>query len=292
MTAKSLPHLKAGPATGENLNHVKWRAGFSFMAYGLRVGIRVNTPQLLDRLKDSFPPGWSRAEFSAADRLYSICALEASSDRAAQPFSLFQAGVDPVRKLPDLDSLISSFESDLNLYLAEYARHKTFIHAGAVGWKGKAIIIPGRTMSGKTTLVSELVRAGAIYYSDEFAVLDGAGRVHPFARPLGVRDRCSFVQDKIPAIDLGGVCGTGPLPVGLIVFCQYIPGRKWRPRTISPAQSALMLLSNAAAARRKPKSILKTLEKVVLKAKTLKGIRDEAGSVVHSILSAAENCEF
>jgi hypothetical protein len=31
--------------------------------------------------------------------------------------------------------------------------------------------------------VAELVRAGATYYSDEFAVLDSRGRVHPFPRP-------------------------------------------------------------------------------------------------------------
>jgi hypothetical protein len=290
MSTKSLPHPKTGSASKENLDHIDWTDGLAFVTYGLRVGIRVNAPQILDRLKSSFPPGWTRAKSSVVDRLYSIWLPEASSDKDVQPPTLFQVGFDPVRKLPDVDSVISSFESDLHLYVAEYARHKTFIHAGAVGWKGKAILIPGRTMSGKTTLVSELVRAGAIYYSDEFAVLDGRGHVHPFAGLLGIRDRCSFAQDKVVVTDLGGVCGTDPLPVGLIVFCQYKPGRNWSPRRISPAQSVLLLLSNAAAARRKPKSILKTLEKVGLKAKTLKGTRGEAGSVVHSILSALENC--
>jgi hypothetical protein len=290
MSAKSLPRLKAGSAGKENLDHLDWADGFAFMTYGLRVGIRVNAPQILDRLKSSLPPGWTRAKSSVVDRLYSIWLPAPSSDKDVQPLSFFHVGIDPIRKLPDIDSVISSFESDFHLYLAEHARHKTFIHAGAVGWKGKAILIPGRTMSGKTTLVSEFVKAGAIYYSDEFAVLDGRGHVHPFAEPLGMRDRCSFSQDKVAVTDLGGVSGTDPLSVGLVVFCRYKPGVQWRPRGISPAQSVLLLLSNAAAARRKPKSILKTLEKVVLKAKTLKGTRGEAGSVVHSILSALESC--
>jgi hypothetical protein len=34
--------------------------------------------------------------------------------------------------------------------------------------------------SGKTTLVKELVKAGATYYSDEYAVLGGDGRVSAF----------------------------------------------------------------------------------------------------------------
>ena len=42
-----------------------------------------------------------------------------------------------------------------------------------VTWgRGRAIVIPGRTFSGKSTLVAELVRAGATYYSDEYAVED------------------------------------------------------------------------------------------------------------------------
>jgi uridine kinase len=41
------------------------------------------------------------------------------------------------------------------------------------------IAIPGRSFSGKTSLVTALVRAGAVYYSDEFAVIDRDGLVRP-----------------------------------------------------------------------------------------------------------------
>ena len=66
------------------------------------------------------------------------------------------------------------------MHLAERARNRIFIHAGVVGWQGRAIVIPGRSFSGKSTLVAALLQAGATYYSDEFAVLDGRGYVHPF----------------------------------------------------------------------------------------------------------------
>ena len=55
-------------------------------------------------------------------------------------------------------------------------------HAGVVGWRGRAIVIPGRSHAGKSTLVAELVRRGAVYYCDEFAVLHETGRVHPYRR--------------------------------------------------------------------------------------------------------------
>ena len=74
-----------------------------------------------------------------------------------------------------LRHVLESFATRLKAYIAEMARRRVFVHAGAVGWHGKAIIIPGRSMSGKTSLVRELVRAGAIYYSDEYAVLDLQG---------------------------------------------------------------------------------------------------------------------
>ena len=48
-----------------------------------------------------------------------------------------------------------------------------------------------------------MVRAGATYYSDEYAVIDDTGLVHPFARPLGIREEGSYVQTKCAAEALG-----------------------------------------------------------------------------------------
>ncbi|MEP7147984.1 MAG: hypothetical protein ABI857_03805, partial [Acidobacteriota bacterium] len=76
------------------------------------------------------------------------------------------------------------FNSMLRIVVAEHARDCVFIHAGVVGWKGKAIVIPANSFQGKTTLVAELVKNGAEYYSDEYAILDEKGLVHPFPRDL------------------------------------------------------------------------------------------------------------
>ncbi len=86
-----------------------------------------------------------------------------------------------------LATVYDAFESNLRLLVAEFAPRRVFIHAGVVARNGAAIILPGKSFSGKTTLVKELIRAGAVYYSDEYAVLDSWGRVHPFLRPLEVR---------------------------------------------------------------------------------------------------------
>ena len=76
---------------------------------------------------------------------------------------------------------------DIDNTVAQRSRQMLFVHAGVVGWRGMAIVIAGRSHTGKSTLVAELVRRGAVYYSDEFAVLDDMGMVHPYRRPLVLR---------------------------------------------------------------------------------------------------------
>src|SRR5439155_23144995 len=69
---------------------------------------------------------------------------------------------------------------DIDHAVARRSPQMLFVHACVVGWRGVAIVIPGRRSIGKSTLVAELVRRGAVYYSDAFAVLDETGRVHPY----------------------------------------------------------------------------------------------------------------
>ncbi|HYL99993.1 MAG TPA: hypothetical protein VEZ90_13655, partial [Blastocatellia bacterium] len=176
------------------------------------------------------------------------------------------------------------FESDLQLHIAEAARGRVFVHSGVVAWNGKAILVPGRSFSGKTTLVAELVRAGATYYSDEYAVLDGQGRVYPYPKPLAIRRSGSQIQTKVPVESLGGSSGNGPIPVGLVAVCSYREGARWRPRSLSAGQGALALLANTVPARRKPERALAAIQRIVAAAPVMKGTRGDAASAASSIL--------
>ena len=94
--------------------------------------------------------------------------------------SITQDGKQMVSGEPD-HKFWKYFDSLVRILVAEWTRSLVFIHAGAVGWRGKAIVFPGNSFFGKTTLVAELVRRGAAYLSDEYAILDENGVVHPFA---------------------------------------------------------------------------------------------------------------
>jgi hypothetical protein len=185
----------------------------------------------------------------------------------------------------DLNDVLDALEFDLHLYVAEAARRRLFVHAGVVGWQGRAVIIPGRSFSGKTALVAALVRAGATYYSDDQAVLDARGRVHPFPTALSIRDETGKLLSRCPAEALGGPLGAKPLPVGLVVVTRYRPRAHWRPRRLSPGQAVLALLANTVSARRQPEVALTMLRQVASQAPALEGVRGEAAEMVPSLLN-------
>ena len=181
-----MPRLRPGSARMGRIDRLGWRAGTCFDAYGLRVGVRTNAPALLDRLGPHLPPGlagllrrrsWTRSSRSGSTPVATAPAARAASTRAESRRA----------RTADLAHAFAVLESEIRQSVAAGAERRTFVHAGVVGWRGRAIVVPGRSRSGKTTLVAELVKAGALYLSDEFAVLDGRGRVHPFAKPLSIR---------------------------------------------------------------------------------------------------------
>jgi hypothetical protein len=221
------------------------------------------------------------------DRLYSIIVGGEGGRPGVRRFNLLYGDHVRLARSTDENEVFDTLESDLRLVVAEFARHRVFVHAGVVGWKGQAIVIPGRSYSGKSTLVAELVKAGATYYSDEYAVFDSRGRVHPFHKPLEIREEGSATQSRITVEEIGGQRGVKPLPVGLVLLTQYKSGSRWRPRKLSAGEGVLGLLANTVSARRSPEKALATLQHVVGRADVLKGTRGDAGPLLDAILEKA-----
>ena len=98
-------------------------------------------------------------------------------------FNLLYGNAEPLARTLRKEDLLDEFETNVNAYIAQASRRRFFVHAGVVGWKGQAIVVPGRSYSGKSTLVKEFLNYGATYYS-EFAVFDRRGYVYLFAKRL------------------------------------------------------------------------------------------------------------
>jgi hypothetical protein len=267
------------------LDRLGWAGGISLAAYGVRVGVRVSQPEVLEQLRAHLPPGWHPAPPPVVGRLYSLIVGGVGPRPGMRRFHLVYGDVAQLARTRQLEPALEALESDLHLYVAERAQRRFFVHAGVVGWRGRAIVIPGRSFSGKTTLVAEWVRAGATYYSDEYAVFDGQGRVHPYPKPLSLRENGASPAKKYTVEEIGGRAGVKPLPVGLVITSVYKPGARWRPRRLSAGQGGLALLAHAVSARRQPEVALSLLQQVVSEAPVLKGVRGEAREVVSYIIN-------
>jgi hypothetical protein len=184
--------------------------------------------------------------------------------------------------------LLDAFEKDVELFVGERAKGRVFVHAGVVGWKGRAIVLPGRSLAGKSTLVAELVHAGATYYSDEFAILDERGFVHPFQRPLELRAEDDPGAGKYTPADLGMHDTPEPLPVAGVLMCTYRAEARFRPKLLSPGAACLEILQHTLSARMQPELVLPVLQAVTNGARTYKTLRGQASEVVEAVLSLAE----
>jgi hypothetical protein len=271
----------------EKIDRLGWAAGFAFTAYGVSVGVRVSDPSVLERVRALLPPGWKPAGKPTVRRLYSLIVGGPTSRPGVRRFNLLYSDGARLLRTHDLEETLGQLELDLELYIADRAPRRTFVHAGVVGWNGQAIVIPGRSFSGKSSLVKALVQAGASYYSDEFAVLDERGRVHPYPLPLAIRpDRDGGPPMKYGAEELGGVAGVRPLPVGLVLITRYVSGTRFRPRPLSAGRAVLELLAHTLPARRRPERILDVLSRVVSQALVLRGTRGEAEETARHILGS------
>jgi hypothetical protein len=260
------------------LNRLGWAEGISFDAFGLRLGVRFSELGLVDRFRGALPYGADISEQCEVDHLFSVLVGGSRRSRPAEEeVYVVYSDAAPAARVMGIDAAIDSLRSSLQMLVGEFARNRIFVHAGVVGWQGKAMLLPGKSFVGKSRLVATLIGAGAQLYSDEFAVLSDDGLVHPFARPISIRDEDSHCGHPVTAEELGpaGV-GEAPIPPGLVLFARYRDGARWRPRRLTPGQAVLDLLANTLPARRRPAAALEVLERVARAAPAYRVTRSEA----------------
>jgi hypothetical protein len=237
--------------------------------HGARIGIRTALPGGCAQLARHLPPGWSRTA-EAADAWYSLgIDPDSGTHRLA-------CGAQEVASGERLDEVLETLESSLHFEVAQRAPHRLFVHAGVVGWRGRTLVLPGRSRSGKTTLVEALLRAGATYFSDDYAVIDPQGNVHPYPRALSIRVGGSTAPRRVPAEELGSPTAGEPQPLGLIATTNYRLGARWQPRDLTSAEALMALLANTVVARLRPAFALDVLGAAVAGTPALAGDRGEA----------------
>ncbi|MBL0239354.1 MAG: hypothetical protein IPQ00_02085 [Chloracidobacterium sp.] len=254
---------------------------FTFESFGVRVTVESNRQTVVDRVRDI-------ANYALLGRLTEIDPLLAEHRlQIIEIDNIYRAalGDEDFGDNPDLNSLLKYIGSRIRILVAEYTREFVFVHAGVVEWNGKAIVLPGQSFSGKTTLVAELVKLGATYFSDEYALFDEDGNVHPFPRPLAIRDSFdSAIREDVNVEALGGVPATRSARVGMMFFGKYRSKARWKPIFISPGVGIIELITHTIPMRVNSEFAIKALTNAVRGAKIAKSARGEADISAEKLL--------
>jgi hypothetical protein len=272
----------------ERLNALEWADGLCFSAYGVRMGIRVTVPQLIPALLERLPPDWKPSTTRNVQWLYSLVSVPSRHQTNRLLHTLY-SGPDHLTQGSDFQRIRRILASDIQIQLALTTPWRVFVHAGVVAWKGKAVVMPGDNGSGKSTLTAALVRAGAELLSDEFAVLDRKGRVHPYPLPVRIREGGRGRSMELTAGDMGGSPASGPRPVALVLSLRYDPRGSGQLQGLSRGRGALELLAHATQVRIRPDRVMASAGRAVERARIFKGRRGEAEDLVEWIISLLED---
>jgi hypothetical protein len=243
-----------------------------FESFGVPLRVCASTEEVLARVQPHLPiERTDGGSILPAHRLGIV-----SEDDLT--FSVYNAS-NRVSSRGDLELALVALEDQVHSYISLHAPGLVFVRAGVVGYDRRALVIPGDSFSGKTTLVAALVRAGAKYYSDEYAVIDADGRVHPFAsvHPDGA-------QFDIHPDEHTAAVGRERLPVGLIAVTGFSPRAEWLPTTLTGAAAAVELLAHTPTVTTRPEEAMKAITRALDGAVVLKGERGEAAEVADQLL--------
>lgn len=271
---------------------IDWKFEFQIDCLGVKIGFRSNNSAFINKLKkkmpDIVPIAWKEIFQGEVEHWYSVF----KEKKNWKEFRLYKES-EFILANNSKDEVINYLETQIRSKIAEYARDFVFLHAGVVSWKGKGIIIPGKSFSGKTTLVSELIKRNCEYLSDEFAVLDRRGLVHPFPKKLSVRGIIDeYRQVDFDVEQLGGTESNAPVPVGYLLLTEYQPKKKnSRIKIVTSGEGVMAGVANSISVRHNPKLVLEVLSVVANQAVILKTKRGEAAEFAEFLLEFLEKHE-
>jgi hypothetical protein len=246
-------------------------------SFGVLLEVEVHDESLQSAVDSILPPGWELSDEFPKDGCFRLVGEQDGQYRVLVDGQSVAAAMDG-------DGAVHVLDAEIRLRIAACVREYVFVHAGVVAVEGRALLLPGRTFRGKTTLVGALVAAGATYYSDEYAVLDETGAVHPYARRLSVRSG-NGGRGKLRLVDdLGGVAGVVPARPAVIAITVYVPGACWQPEARDASRGALELLANSFLANERPEASVRAVTRAAANTLVLEGDRGEAAETAASLM--------
>jgi hypothetical protein len=250
---------------------------------GARASIRISPPELLGAvLAGGLPLGWTPTSPQSEDRSF---ALDAEDDGT---YAVSVDGEVETRH-KGLDQGVDALRSYVFMHTLSRPSGRVFVHAGCVATAtGSAILLPGYSSAGKSTLVAALLRAGAVYYTDDYAPLDGEGLVHPYPLPLWLYDPERGVGGPLPPEALGAAVGRDPLEATVVAEIAFREGGRWDVRRCGASEGLMLLLEHGVNPQWQPEFALAAMRRAAEGAVVVRGERGEAEEAAVALLELAE----
>ena len=255
--------------------------GCTIAVFDVVIRIETSDELILGRVPEAFPP-YARTiqghtSYSAVFAIF----LEGGRYRVLERSTL-SPPLGP-KVFDKLEQALDALRGPLEFCISCQARNRVFVHAGAVSLEGVGIVVPGRTMGGKSTLVKAIASEGGLLYSDEFAVFDEGGLLYPFPRKLCLRDSNALPLPPAWHHELGLDVGTEPVRVGLVLAVRYAKEAGWEIESLTPAETVVEMMRNTASARDNPGGVLRALKAACEGVVGLRGRRGEASVALEKV---------
>ncbi|MCW5698394.1 MAG: hypothetical protein KIT00_00980 [Rhodospirillales bacterium] len=275
-------------SAAQTLNTSPSAETLSFRCFDLTIGIRSDNTQVVDAVIQRLPSCWQQGEPQTFDAVFELTQNRGESGAGA--VDAWTLSMDGKMLLCTADEalLLRSFENALHLAVSAYSRRYVFVRAGVVRHGETVIVLPGKDGCGKTMLVSALLRAGASYFSDAFAVFDPNGLAHPYPVPLTVTATPDGDPESVAVSyqhHYQPPPAPGPCAIGLIATLDYRPGASWRVDASTPKEAAVALLSNSLFVGAAPERSLRAIAAACVGIDALKGERGDADDAARRLLA-------
>jgi hypothetical protein len=247
------------PIPPDRLKRMRWTGQRAYRLLSYSFSLRTNRAPIVGLVDDVFAAFALPTSAALNGEVYRIVDLGTPEPRR---YRLLR-GDEQLIGSSVLGDVVHQLTYHAMVRMSEHSQEFVLIHAGAVVTPGgKGVLLPASTGSGKTTLVTGLVRVGFGFLSDEVGVIEPwTARLHPFPRALNLRDgSLALFPDLIPE-DVGMPGGrrpryrevgeirqgsqAAPTQIGFVIAPRHYEGARTEVIPLSAPETVKELWANA-----------------------------------------------
>jgi len=225
------PHIPINrqrtPCADKN-DRLGWKDGFSLELEGISFGVRSNDVEMLPQLRSYFPAHARSSDRREVEVLLSLIKGGATARKGVLNYHLVYDAWDRLVRTHDLEVALKVFTQTISSRVATWSHEKLYVLGSVFTWNDQALMLLG----GTPELEEDLMSAGAVRFSSEFAQINHANQVESWD------------------------AGTRPLAPGWVVVAQNRPGKRLSKTRLSAAATALELVGRTPGARFNPQRVL------------------------------------